>query len=207
MGAGCTHTGRWMVSKYLRVGNGIWLALVLVGGSLAMAQGHSAATEAQKTPLDPLTGLHDSESAPNLLTTPTLTPGTAFLFGLEKKFAAAVAEGGGSAFASFFDKDGVTLGNRAAAAIGQPAIAAQARWSPQDYQLTWTPEGGQLAPSGDMGYTWGHYEGHAKNLPPTQGRYMTVWKKETDGTWKVVLETSNEDAPTACTCSVDEKQK
>ena len=196
-----------MMQTKISFRNGIPWAVVLVGCGTAVAQTSGAAATTQKLPLDVLPGVQESMSAPNLLTTPTLTPGEAFLFGLEKKFAAAVAEGGGAAFASFFDKEGVTLGNRAAAAIGQTAIAAQARWSPQDYQLTWTPEGGQLAPSGDMGYTWGHYEGHAKNLPPTQGRYMTVWKKESDGTWKVMLETSNEDAPTACTCSVDEKQK
>jgi ketosteroid isomerase-like protein len=203
------------MQKNLWVGNGILLVMVLLYGVAATAQGAGATQAAQKpgmNPLpnslsDPLSAVQDGASAPNLLTTPTLTPGEAFLFGLEKKFAAAVAEGGGAAFASFFDKDGVTLGNRATAAIGQTAIAAQARWSPQDYQLTWTPEGGQLAPAGDMGYTWGHYEGRTKNLPPTHGRYMTVWKKEPDGTWKVVLETSNEDAPAACTCSVDEKQK
>ncbi len=195
-----------MAQKKISLWNGISWAVILVSCGSCLAQTSAAAPATQKPSLDLLPGVQENLSAPDLLTSPTLTPGEAFLFGLEKKFAAAVAEGGGTAFASFFDKDGVTLGNRAAAVIGQTAIAAQARWSPQDYQLTWTPEGGQLAPSGDMGYTWGHYEGHAKNLPPTHGRYMTVWKKETDGTWKVMLESSNEDAPTACTCSVDEKK-
>ena len=173
--------------------------------------GAPAATDTQSAPLDPLSGspsgMKTNTGDSNLIATPTLTPGTAFLFGLEKKFAAAVAKSGGAGFASFFDKDGVTLGNRTAAAIGQAAIAKQAQWLPQEYQLTWTPEGGELAPAGDMGFTWGHYEGHAKNSAVTRGRYMTVWKKEPDGTWKVVLDSSNDDAPDAakCDCKVGEK--
>lgn len=167
---------------------------------------------AQQAAFDPLSKYPLSKTKDsNLLLTPTVTPETAFLFGLERKFAAAVAEGGGPAFASFFDKNGVTLGNRAAMQMGQSAVAAQANWSPKDYQLSWTPEGGEMGPSGDMGFTWGHYKGHVasdtSHASDTTGRYMTVWKKEADGTWKVVLDSSNEDAPNApaCTCKVDEK--
>lgn len=162
---------------------------------------------AQQSGLDVL----GKPAEPSLLVTPTLTPGTVFLFGLERKFAAAVAEGGGAAFASFFDKDGMTLGNRATPSIGQAAIAAIAKWAPADYQLTWTPEGGELSPAGDMGFTWGHYEGRSTGLGKaavvTTGRYVTVWKKEPDGAWKVLLDTSNEDAPNAaeCKCSTDSK--
>lgn len=156
----------------------------------------------QQAPLNPLSGAKADAADSNLIATPTLNtsplnPGTTLLFGLEKTFAAAVAKGGGPAFASFFDKDGVTIGNHTAAAIGQVAVAAQAKWSPADYQLTWTPEGGGMAPSGDMGFTWGHYEGRAKNSAATHGRYMTIWKKEQDGSWKVVLDSSNDDSPGA----------
>ena len=179
----------------------LWLALFGCGIMLATPRAANA-----QSSLDPL----GSSQEPNPIATPTMNPGTAFLFGLEKKFATAVAEGGGPAFASFFDKDGMTLGNRTAPAIGQEAIAAQAKWSPQNYQLTWTPEGGQLAPAGDMGFTWGHYEG--RTIPETgkpvvtSGRYMTVWKKESDGTWKVVLDSSNEAPPESiCECKVDTK--
>lgn len=144
------------------------------------------------------------------LLTSTVSPGAAFLFGLEQKFAAAVVEGGGPAFASFFDKNGVMLANRQAPVIGQPAITAYATWSAAKYQLTWQPEGGELSPAGDMGYTWGHYEGrtipNSASSPVQRGRYMTVWKKEADGSWKVLLDTSNEDPPQPeCKCSLDKQ--
>ncbi len=161
---------------------------------------------AQQSGLDPLS--QPASSTP--LLTSTIQPGTAFLFDLERKFAAAVAEGGGATFASFFDKNGMTMANRQAPLIGQSAIAAHATWSPTAYQLTWTPEGGELSPAGDMGYTWGHYEGRsigsAASATVEHGRYATVWKKEPDGTWKIVMDTSNEDPPEAdCKCSVPGK--
>lgn len=164
------------------------------------------AANAQQFPLGPLS--KPAQSDP--LLTSTVQPGTAFLFGLELKLAAAVAQGGGPAFASYFDPNGMTLANRQAPLVGQAAIAAHATWSPDKYQLTWTPEGGELSPSGDMGYTWGQYEGRsvgtAANGVVERGRYMTVWKKEPGGAWKIVLDSSNEDPPQAeCKCSVDDK--
>jgi ketosteroid isomerase-like protein len=150
--------------------------------------------------LDPLA--HPQQ--PNPLNDPTLNPGKAFLFDLEAKFAQATREGGGKAFASFFAADAVTLANGKAPVVGHEAIAAQATWSPKDYQLLWTPQGGQMNAAGDMGFTWGHYEGHSKdragNSMVTSGRYMTIWKKQSDGTWKVVLDSSNDEPPAAGDC-------
>ena len=129
------------------------------------------------------------------LTTPGMGPGVAFLFDLEARFAKSTAEGGGPAFAQWFAEDGTTLSDGKAPVVGRAAIAAQATWSPKSYQLTWTPVGGQLA--GEMGYTWGHYTAtmiHGDGQRSvTTGRYMTVWRKQSDGQWKVELDASNEE--------------
>jgi ketosteroid isomerase-like protein len=173
-------------------------SLTTVTSLLAAALLTSAVAGAQIT-LNPL-----SKPAPNPLTDPTLSPGNAFLFNLESKFAADTAAGGGKAFASWFADDAVTLSNGKAAVVGRPAIAAQATWDPKQYQLTWTPEGGEMAPAGDMGFTWGHYEGTSKdhngNPVKTTGRYMTIWKKLPDGSWKVKLDSSNDEPPGAGDC-------
>lgn len=133
-----------------------------------------------------------SSTTPNPLEDPTITPGKAFLFDLEANFAKDVAERGGAAFADWFADDGVALGNAAAPLIGKVAIARSASWSPKVYQLTWTPTAGEMGPSGDMGYTWGHYEGQSKdangNPVTTSGRYVTIWRRQLDGKWKVVLD-------------------
>lgn len=138
----------------------------------------------------------------NLLTNPGVSPGEQFLYQLDEKFAAETAKGGGAAFASWFAPDAVTLANGKAPVVGHDAIAAQATWTPQSYQLTWTPEGARLGPGGDMGFTWGHYQGVSKdaegNPVTTSGRYITVWKKQPDGQWKVALDASNDGPPEDC---------
>jgi ketosteroid isomerase-like protein len=165
------------------------LASALLTGPAASAQ----------VALNPL-----AKPSANPLTDPTLSPGTAFLFKLEAKFAADTATGGGKAFATWFADDAATLENKEAAVLGKAKIAANANWDPRQYQLNWTPQGGQMAPGGDMGFTWGHYEGASKdhngNPVKTTGRYMTVWKKLPDGSWKVALDSSNEEPPSAADC-------
>ena len=122
-----------------------------------------------------------SSAAPNPLTDSTANPGKMLLFQLEARFAKDVEERGGAGFASWFAADGVALGNGKAPLIGKVAIAKSATWSPKDYQLTWTPTDGAMGPSGDMGYTWGHFEGRSRdangNPVLTSGRYITTWAK------------------------------
>src|ERR1035441_3461796 len=101
-------------------------------------------------------------TAPNPLTDPTAKPGKVLLFDLEARFAKDVLERGGAAFADWFAEDGVALGNGQVPAIGRVAIMKSSNWTPKTYQLTWTPPDAPMGPSGDIGYTWGHFEGHSK---------------------------------------------
>jgi len=143
-------------------------------------------------------------TAPNPLTDTTVKPGKMILYDLEARFAKDVLERGGAGFASWFADDAVALGNGEAPLIGKVAIAKSATWSAKVYQLTWTPTDALMGPSGDMGYTWGHFEGKSKdangNPVLTSGRYMTVWRKQPDGSWKVVLDAGANDAPNAGAC-------
>jgi ketosteroid isomerase-like protein len=142
----------------------------------------------------------------NPLSQPTLTPGALVLLELEGRFSQAVVEGGGKAFGSWFAEDGVTLNNGKPAILGRSAIAANAQWDPKTYQLSWIPQGAQMGPSNDMGFTWGHYEGHSKdkNGEPVviSGRYFTVWKKLPNGTWKVALDASADEPAATGECCV-----
>jgi ketosteroid isomerase-like protein len=131
-------------------------------------------------------------SAPNPLSDPTVNPGKILLFDLEARFAKDVLEHGGKAFADWFAEDGVALNNGKAPLVGRVAIIRSADWDPKIYELTWTPTDAAMGPSGDIGYTWGHFEGHSKdangNPVTTSGRYITIWRKQPDGNWKVVLD-------------------
>jgi ketosteroid isomerase-like protein len=108
----------------------------------------------------------------------------------------SVEKGGGKAFVSWFADDGVTLNNGKPVVLGKFHIAQTANWDPKDYQLSWYAQGAQMAPSGDAGFTWGHYDAQTKDkdgLPITQsGRYFTFWKK-VNGKWKVALDASAEE--------------
>jgi ketosteroid isomerase-like protein len=152
---------------------------------------------------DPL-GTSSATTSP--LAQPTLTPGVLLLMELEGRFSRAVASEGGKAFSTWFADDAVTLNNGRPAVLGRANISAQAQWDPKDYQLTWTPQGAQMGPSNDMGFTWGHYEGHSKdhngNPVVISGRYFTVWKKMPDGNWKVAMDASANEPPEAGECCV-----
>jgi ketosteroid isomerase-like protein len=144
---------------------------------------------------------------PDPLSDPSTKPGTVLLFDLEARFAKDVLQRGGAAFADWFAEDGVALGNGQPPAIGRVAIMKSANWSPKDYQLTWTPTDAKMGPSGDIGYTWGHFEGHSKdaggNPIKTTGRYITIWRKQPDGNWKVILDAgANEPAGAGDCCKL-----
>ena len=170
-----------------------------------------AGTVAAVTPraaLAQLTFPDGTETAvPNPLTDPTAKPGKMLLFDLEARFAKDVRERGGAGFAEWFAEDGVTLGNGAAPVVGRVAIAKSANWLPQQYQLTWTPTDAVMGPSGDVGYTWGHFEGRSKDAAGSAivktGRYITIWRKQADGNWKVVLDAgANEPAAEGDCCKL-----
>jgi ketosteroid isomerase-like protein len=164
----------------------------------------SPAPSASAPAYDPLAQSSAAISSP--LTQPTLSPGQLLLMELEGRFAQSVAAGGGKAFASWFADDAVTLNNGKPAVLGRTAIAAQAQWDPKTYQLTWVPQGAQMGPSNDMGFTWGHYEGHSRDKQGEavviSGRYFTIWKKLADGSWKVVLDASANEPQTTGECCV-----
>lgn len=147
--------------------------------------------------------------APNPLTDSTVNPGKMLLFDLEARFAKDVAARGGPGFASWFADDGVLLGNGVAPIVGKVAIEKSSTWSPKDYQLSWTPTGAAMGPSGDIGYTWSVYQGHSKdaggNPVNTSGRFVTIWRKEPDGSWKVALDAgANAPAEAGACCKLPE---
>jgi ketosteroid isomerase-like protein len=115
---------------------------------------------------------------------------------LEGAFMKATAEHGSVGYLSYYAENAVELPAGAAALEGKAAIAKTMGFLDQkDTHLTWSPVGADLAASGDLGYTWGTYEfrGVAKDGKPVveHGKYMTVWKKQADGSWKVALDMGN----------------
>jgi ketosteroid isomerase-like protein len=69
------------------------------------------------------------------------------------------------------------------------------------FSLTWEPLQADAGAAGDLGYTNGRYEARFRdatgNPVARTGRYLTVWKKQADGTWKVVRDIGVQDPPPA----------
>lgn len=56
--------------------------------------------------------------------------------------------------------------------------------------LLWEPEFAEVASSGEMGYTTGPYRNSpSREVEPTRfGHYISIWKKQPNGAWKVILD-------------------
>jgi len=115
---------------------------------------------------------------------------------LEADFMKAAAERGSQGYMSYYAEDAVELPNGADMIQGKESIAKSMSFLDQkDNHLTWTPVHADMAASGDLGYTFGTYEFRSKDKDgkPTveYGKYASVWKKQKDGSWKVVMDMGN----------------
>jgi ketosteroid isomerase-like protein len=62
------------------------------------------------------------------------------------------------------------------------------------FSLTWAPAKADVSASGEVGYTAGTYEMNTTAMPaPEKGKYVTIWKKQADGSWKVIEDIFNAD--------------
>lgn len=119
----------------------------------------------------------------------------ATLMNLETQFMNAAAAKGSAGYMSYYAEDAVELPNGADAIQGKDNIAQTMGFLDQGNKLTWKPEFADL--SGDLGYTYGTYVFTSKDKdkdgkPVVEyGKYITVWKKQSDGSWKVALDMGN----------------
>jgi ketosteroid isomerase-like protein len=100
---------------------------------------------------------------------------------------------------SFLDEQGSMLVSNAPIATGKDALAKTIARDFAGGDLTWHGNKAGVARSGDLGYTTGTYEWVLKSssgkLATDKGKYLTVWKKEPDGSWKVLYDMFNSDLP------------
>jgi ketosteroid isomerase-like protein len=119
----------------------------------------------------------------------------------DRAFGQAVAARGVDGWVDCFAEDGKMFPAGRDVIEGKAAIRElmTARFAQPGSSLRWTPMGGEIARSGDFGYTYGTSEsrGVDKDGKPTvsRGKYITVWRKGTDGAWKVVADIGNAAPP------------
>lgn len=115
---------------------------------------------------------------------------------LEADFMKAAAEKGSAGYMSYYADDAVEVPNGEPILKGKAEIAKTMGFlDNKDNQLTWAPEGADISSSGDLGYTYGNYQFHSKDKDGKpiveHGKYTSIWKKQKDRTWKVVLDMGN----------------
>jgi ketosteroid isomerase-like protein len=111
----------------------------------------------------------------------------------DRAFAEAVAERGLEAWVAAFAPDGLMLPAAGEVVNGTVAIreAMAPAFANPEFRLIWSPLGGGLAESDDLGYTYGTYESLDGSPEPTRGKYVTIWKRDEGGKWRVVLDLGN----------------
>ena len=103
-----------------------------------------------------------------------------------------VAHGMAASFGAVLADDGVSVGNGHVTA-GKTALMAVYEKN-KDLHLSWVPD--MADASGDLGYTRGHYTavspGKDGKPETSTGVYVTIWKRRSDGVWRMVLDTGSE---------------
>jgi ketosteroid isomerase-like protein len=95
------------------------------------------------------------------------------------------------AFMAFIADDGLLF--RPGAVNGKKWMLEHPAPPPGDKKplLAWQPSYAGMAASGDMGFTTGPWEAKADikdEKPQGYGHFVTVWKKQADGSWKFVVD-------------------
>ncbi len=104
---------------------------------------------------------------------------------------------------AFCDEQGSMLMPNTPIATGKDAIAKliASHFAMHYSKLTWHPNSVGVARSGELGYTSGTYELRFQDATgktiTDKGKYLIVWKKHPDSTWKVLFDMSNSDLPPA----------
>ncbi len=122
------------------------------------------------------------------------------LLRLDREFDQKVAAGGGgAAWAGYFAENGSMVGKTTPPTIGPEAIrkVMEPIFASPGFSLRWKPTRAQILISGDLGFTTGRYERRAKDDQGKEavehGTYVTVWRKQADGSWKIILDTGSPD--------------
>jgi ketosteroid isomerase-like protein len=101
-----------------------------------------------------------------------------------------------AAYSAFFAEDGIQLDDgKEMIDEGLLAIMEDYENIPKGTSVSWVPMGGGVAESGELGYTWGRWSNVVIDengiMVDTYGKYVTIWKKQQDGSWKIALDIWN----------------
>jgi len=136
-----------------------------------------------------------SVSATGQTSTKNATPervAEAAMLKADRDFNKAVADRDMSRFLSLVAEDATFNGSRGREAVGKA-------WAPffsaDGPRLSWAPTKAESLVAGDVGYTVGTWERRTPapdgTVKVTHGQYLTVWRKQKDGSWQAAFDTGS----------------
>lgn len=121
---------------------------------------------------------------------PAVSAGERELLAADAAFNDAVQKGGIDAWVGFFAEQGVQGTNPPTVGLDAIRKAMADDFSQPGFRLTWQPQGARSLDSGRLGMTWGRWQRYSQSADGKSidltGQYITIWKKQKDGTWKVI---------------------
>lgn len=123
-------------------------------------------------------------------------PDADVLMQADRAFSREVSEGGSAAWTGWFAEDGAMVQPGVGEIRGREAIAQAATFlDDPNTSLTWEPDRAEIAASGDLGWTTGRYTSRSVGPDGQErrgaGRYVSIWRKGPDGSWRVVMDLGN----------------
>ncbi len=104
-------------------------------------------------------------------------------------------------FVSFYTDDASLFLPNAPIVTGKEAIRSgmSQAFSTPGFAISWQTTNIEVSRAGDLAYSYGTYEETANdpegNPVSERGKWVAIWEKQPDGSWKVVIEILNSDGP------------
>ncbi len=120
----------------------------------------------------------------------------AALMQADRDFDQATAQKGLEGWMSFFADD-ARLNQRGGPIEGKAAVRAfyAKMFSRKNFSIRWKPLHAEASKDGSLGYTFGEaqisWEEPNGETRRADGRYVTVWRRQADGAYKVVTDLGN----------------
>jgi ketosteroid isomerase-like protein len=109
----------------------------------------------------------------------------------------SVDHGFNEAFAAYIADDGVLLRQHHMPIVSKDSVMAiMNKDKKTNWKMSWVPVFADVAGSGELGYTYGTYnlqiKGKKGDVETSEGTYISVWKKDKNGKWKLALDSGND---------------
>jgi ketosteroid isomerase-like protein len=123
------------------------------------------------------------------------------LMRLDREFDKATAEKGIDGWVAYFAPNGSMLSDTSKLTTGPSAIRTvmESVFKDSTFSLRWHPTKAEIMVPGVIGYTVGRWERIHKDKQgkwmKSSGTYSTTWKKQPEGSWKIVLDSGVSDGP------------